>query len=523
MTFSDSDKANQSIAPDGTVYPIPTVSTQQTQFDALVQEVAKQRAQGCQIVVVQGLGFVGSAVAAVIAAARDASGNPLYFVLGLDLPSPSGYWKVAKINDGLVPIVSPDLELPQLIHNAVCTTKNLCATVCEAVCALADVIVVDIHLDVLDRLADNATDIELNLESFSAAMHTVGRHMRPDALVLIETTVPAGTSEQLVAPILNEERKQRDIDTPLLLAHAYERVMPGPNYIHSIRHFWRTFSGIDEASTAKARDFLSAFINTEDYPLWELEDTNSSELAKLMENSYRAANIAFIHEWTLLAESMGINLFAVVDSIRVRKGSHDNMRFPGFGVGGYCLTKDSLLAQWSAMNWASQEVHLDMTLTALKINHQMPLHTLDLLKQLIEGGLEGKTIAVCGVAYLPEVADTRNSPTELLVDELHKAGATVIVHDTYVPTWVERPDIPITQALPDCLEADGIVLAVPHRDYRDLLLTMISETLSSSSKVIVDAQNVISDEKAHMLHNAGCRLLGVGKGHWKKRNYQCPK
>ena len=114
MTFSDSDKANQSIAPDGTVYPIPTVSTQQTQFDALVQEVEKQRAQGRQIVVVQGLGFVGSAVAAVIAAARDESGNPLYFVLGLDLPSPSGYWKVAKINDGLVPIVSPDLELPQL-------------------------------------------------------------------------------------------------------------------------------------------------------------------------------------------------------------------------------------------------------------------------------------------------------------------------------------------------------------------------------------------------------------------------
>ena len=525
MTFSRSNRTNQSIAPDGTVTSIPTEYTQQAQFDKLAQKVAWQRLEGRQIVVVQGLGFVGSAVAAVIAAARDGAGEPLHCVIGVDLPSPSGYWKVAKLNEGLTPIVSPDPDFPRLIHEAVCQTQNLYATVSEEAYALADVIVVDIQLDVRNRLVDSAAEIEINLDSFGAAMQTIGRYMRPDALVLIETTVPAGTCEQVVLPILRSARARRGIDEPLLLAHAYERVMPGANYISSIRHFWRTFSGIDEASTAKARDFLSSFIDTTAYPLWELEDTTSSELAKLLENSYRATNIALIHEWTLLAESMGINLFAVIDSIRVRRGTHDNIRLPGFGVGGYCLTKDSLLAQWSANNWANQEIMLGMTLEALRINHQMPLHTLDLLKELAEGELTGKIIVVCGVAYLPEVADTRNSPTKVLVDELLKAGAVVHVHDPYVTTWIERPDIPVSRELADCLRrADGIVFAVPHRAYRNLLPNMIYQPSPSlSPPLIVDAQNIISDEKAKALHDAGCQLLGVGKGHWRKRGYQCAK
>lgn len=522
MASSLSNRTKISAAPDGTLYPIPTESEQKTQFHRLAEKAGSHRKQGRQIVVVQGLGFVGSAVAAVIASAKDEAELPLYFVIGVDLPSPSGYWKVAKLNNGLAPMVSPDPELPQLIREAVQNTENLCATASEEAYALADVILIDIPLDVRNRLTEKAADIEIGLDSFAKAIRMVGRYMRADALVLIETTVPAGTSEKLALPVLREERELRGINDPIFLAHAYERVMPGPNYISSIRGFWRTFSGIDQASAARACDFLSSFIDTSSYPLWELEDTNSSELAKLLENSYRAVNIAFIHEWTLLAESMGINLFAVINSIRVRQGTHDNIRLPGFGVGGYCLTKDSLLAQWSAMNQADNEVLLGMTLEAMKINHQMPLHTLDLLKEMA-GDLSGKTITVCGVAYLPEVADTRNSPTELLADELSKAGAEVIVHDPCVITWVERPDIHVTQDLAACFtHADGIVFAVPHRAYSSLSPEMICSS-SFSSPVIVDAQNIVSDRKAKLLHDAGCRLLGVGKGHWRKRGYQCPK
>src|SRR5204862_1516154 len=142
----------------------------------------------------------------------------------------------------------------------------------------------------------------------------------------------------------------------------------------------------------------------------ELPDTNSSELGKLLENSYRAVNIAFIHEWTLLAEKLGIDLFEVVRSIRVRSGTHDNMRFPGFGVGGYCLTKDSLLAQWGADSLLGSDVLLEMSLDALRTNAQMPLHTARLVAEATGGNLD-ITLAVCGLSYLSGVADTRDSPS----------------------------------------------------------------------------------------------------------------
>lgn len=515
--------ANISVASDGTVYTIPDETELKASYTELCEKAQWHRDQGRKIVVVQGLGFVGFAVAAVLAGATNSSGRSLYFVIGVELPTQNGYWKVAKLNEGLTPVVSPDPDLSRLLHDAIHNTENLWGTVCKKAYSLADVIVVDVPLDVLSSAGQKPENIQIDIQIFEAAIRTIGRFMRNDALILVETTVPFGTCKQIALPILKEERKKRSIDSQLYLAHAYERVMPGPKYADSIRRFWRTFSGIDKASSDKARSFLASFIDTDSYPLCELENTASSELAKLLENSYRAVSIAFIYEWTLLAEKSGINLFDVVDSIRVRKGTHDNIRFPGFGVGGYCLTKDSFLAQWSAINLFDTDVTLGMTLEALRINYEMPLHTFELLSELFEDGLRGKTIVVCGLSYLPEVPDTRNSPTELLVDELVKVGAHVIVHDPCVSNWPERPDISLTQSLADCLyKAEGIVFAVPHKSYLELKPEMLMEYVSSPA-AIVDAQNIASDEKADFLHNSGCRLAGVGKGHWRKRGYQWKK
>lgn len=511
-----------SVSPDGTSHTLPTTTETQARLEALAASAQRHRREGRQVVAVQGLGFVGAAVAAVLAGATDAVGRPLYYVIGVDLPSPNSYWKIARLNAGLAPVVSPDPQLPALIHNAVHQTHNLCAVASERAFALADVIVVDVNLDVCNRGELNPANIQIDLDGFKAALRAVGRFMRPDALVLIETTVPVGACERIARPVLQEERARRGVDGPLYLAHAYERVMPGPNYVNSIRRYWRTFAGIDKPSADRARAFLSSFIDTQAYPLWELQDPAGSELGKVLENSYRALNIAFVHEWTLLAERIGVDLFAVIDSIRARKGTHDNMRFPGFGVGGYCLTKDSLLAQWSATHLYGTDTVLATTLEALRINDRMPLHTFDLLAELADGQLGGKTITVCGASYLPDLNDTRNSPTELLVDTASQAGASVLVHDPHVKRWVERPDIPVSDDLADCLrKSDGVVFAVPHGTYRELT----PEALVAADRplLIVDAQNVLSDPKAQALHEAGCRLAGVGKGHWRKRGYQCPR
>jgi UDP-N-acetyl-D-glucosamine dehydrogenase len=472
------------------------------------------------VVAVQGLGFVGAAVAATVAGSSTEEGRPVHYVIGVDLRTPESYWKVAKINEGAPPFRSPDAKLAEIVREAVRERGNLRATTCEEAYSLADVIVVDVQLDVENRIVESPAEINIALDGFEGALRAIGRTMRPDALVLIETTVPMGTCERIALPILEDERRKRRIDDPVLLANAYERVMPGPGYVESIRSFRRTYAGIDEASAERARDFLSTFIDVANHPLWRLGDTVSSEVGKLLENSYRSLNIAFMYEWTLLAERIGVNLFDIVDSIRVRKGTHDNMRYPGFGVGGYCLTKDSLLAQWSATNVFEVETVLEMTLSGLRTNHDMPLHTLDLARELAGGNLAGKTIAILGVSYLADLADTRNSPTETLVDALVREDAELRVHDPHVVTWLERPEIEVLQDLGAVLgNADGVVLAVPHESYLLLHPKQLVEQLAPQA-FVVDAQNILSDEKAAVLRQAGHRILGVGKGHWRVMEYE---
>lgn len=513
MPSVELNREKLSIAPDGTTYPIPDADALAQSWTKLAGRAAEQQNLGRKIVAVQGLGFVGAAVAAVVAGARDTSGKPLYFVIGIDLATPDGYWKVARVNEGRMPVPSPDPTLPELMHAAVNVTRNLEASTSEEVYGLADIIIVDLPLDVADRFVESVDQVEIHRRPFEQAMRAIGRRMKPEALVLVETTVPVGACRHIVLPVLEAERQARGITAPVRLAHAYERVTPGPKYADSIRNFWRSFAGVDAPSAQAAQEFLSSFVDTARYPLWELSDTNASEMAKVLENSYRAVNIAFIHEWALFAERIGVNLFEVIDSVRVRKGTHDNMRLPGFGVGGYCLTKDPLLAQWSATKLFDTDVRLGMTLDGLRINNRMPLHTFDLTEELAGGDVRGKRILVCGVSYLPDVPDTRNTPAEVLVDALEGAGALICAHDPHLIKWPERPEVDLKQNLDECLAlSEGVVLAVPHSAYKGMDW--------SRASFLVDAQNGLNDTDAAALHNKGVRVAGVGKGHWRKLGYE---
>jgi len=511
MTRTDREVA---IAPDGAAYALPD----DAQRLAMLRRAEALAAKG-PTVVVQGLGFVGAAVAAAVAAVRTPEGTPRYQVVGVDLPTPGGYWKVARLNEGTCPFDSPDPELAGLTRRAVLEDGNLCAACSEEVYALADVIIVDIPLDVEDRTEADPGRLKVDLAPFRSALAAIGRWMKPGALVLVETTVPVGTTEKVALPVLQEAFRARGLAGTPLLAHCYERVMPGPRYLDSIRRFWRSFAGLDEASTRRAQAFLESLIDTAAFPLTDLHDTRASELAKLMENSYRAMNIAFLQEWTVAAEELGINLFAVVDSIRVRRGTHDNMRYPGFGVGGYCLTKDSLLAQWSLGHLFDLPVSLDLTLEALRVNYEMPLHTLRRTRELLGGTLDGRTIALCGISYLAEVPDTRNTPAEAFLDALQGAGAKAVCHDPWVRWWPERPQETIHEDLGLALaEADAVVFATPHAAYRRLDPGQLL-AWTRPGTVIVDAMNVFTDEQAEALRAGGRRIYGIGKGHWGRRGY----
>jgi nucleotide sugar dehydrogenase len=331
--------------------------------------------------------------------------------------------------------------------------------------------------------------------------------MLPDALVVVETTVPPGTCESVVLPVLREERSRRGIEEPVLLAHAYERVMPGPNYVSSIRAYPRTYAGVDERSSNQARAFLSTFVDSSNGDLlWRLENPLSSELGKLLENSYRAANIAFIHEWTLLAEKIGVNLFEIVDSIRVRTGTHDNMRYPGFGVGGYCLTKDPLFAPVAARDLFGLSLDFPLSQEAIRINAAMPLVTLDKADELL-GGLDGRRLLLLGASYRGGVGDTRYSPSATFTTRALARGADVVCHDPIAAEW-ELPTPPVSE-LPDPRDFDAIVFAVAHDEY---LTLDFARWLGDSRPLVIDANRVLLDSQLTDAARGGCTVWCVGRG-----------
>jgi len=501
---------NISTSPEGQSYPIPDDKVLESEFDLI-----RNAAAGREVVVVQGLGFVGAAVAVAVAAARNEVGRPRYFVVGVDLATPSAWWKVATINSGKSPFAASDPDFSRLLHEAVNVEKNLVATSCEGAYALPDVIFVDVQLDVVSALSGAEDNIRVGLESYEKALRSIGRTMKPDALVIVETTVPLGMTRKVIRPVIEEERSARGVTTPLRLAHAYERVMPGKRYLDSIRKFWRVFAADDNYSAQATMSFLESFTDATEHPISRLHNSTASEMAKLLENSYRAANIAFVHEWTLLAEKAGVNLWEVVDAIRLRKGTHDNMRYPGFGVGGYCLTKDSYLAQWGATNLLQLECELPVTLAALAANFAMPLHTLDLVRECAGGKLSGLRILLCGVSYLADVADTRNSPSLTFVDAAVAEGAEVLYHDSLVDVWPERPEISRIEVVAGALEQfDAIVFAVPHAEY-----SSIAPEDFHGKAIIVDASNIFNDDQAFRLRGIGCRIAGAGKGHWREMGW----
>lgn len=463
-------------------------------------------------VVIQGLGFVGSAIAAALANARKKN-KILYNVIGVDLSDERNYWKIATVNAGQPPFLSPDKSLETAYQNAH-KNGNILATYSEYAYSKADIVIIDIHLDINKKELGNPYEFNFTYNEFKKAIETVANNISEHTLVIIESTVPPGTTEKIIYPIFKDAFRRRTFDiNTLYLCHSYERVMPGPNYLNSIVNFYRVYSGINQQSKDKLKTFLESFINTDKYPLFEMHSTTASEMAKVLENSFRAMNIAFIQEWTEYAQKAGVNLFEVIDAIRVRP-THKNIMLPGFGVGGYCLTKDSLLADWSYTNFFGGNKRLEMTLNAIAINDIMPDYTFDLLKHEVSD-LMNKHITILGISYLNDIADTRCSPTERFFEKCLDQGAIINLHDPLVTFWNEK-NIEINNDINHLKSKshDIAVFAVRHSQYLHLSADDIL-TILNGVKLIIDANNIINEEVAKQLLRHGLKIIGVGKGHWR--------
>jgi len=457
------------------------------------------------IVCVQGLGFVGMAMAIAVADAKNKNGEPCYNVIGVDLPNEVGLKKIDCINKGELPLISNDEDL-LAAFNRVMNQDNLKATADPKVYGYASIVVVDIHLDVVE-LEDGSHSA--SFDGFRKALQTVGAGVNPGTLILVETTVPPGTCEKVVVPELNAAMTARGYDeNSLLVAHSYERVMPGKEYYKSIVKFWRVYSGTTDAAADAAESFLTKVIDVENFPLTRLHSTTASETAKVLENSYRAANIALIQEWGAFAEAVGVDLFQVLDAIRVRP-THNNIRQPGFGVGGYCLTKDPHFVDIGARELFNiPNLDFSFCKQAMAANKKMPLTALEKVKNQLGGDLSGRTILLLGISYRQDVGDTRYSPSEPFVVTAENEGATIICHDPLVNFW-EELERPVLMGIPPLEGVDAVVFAVQHKEYQEM---DIVSWVKTNNLVLLDANNVLTQKQVFDIVKHDLKIEFIGKG-----------
>jgi len=534
-------KPTHSTSPSGESFPIPQQKDYPKEFERIQKLADEARKENKEIVVVMGVGFVGAVMAAIIADARDGKGNHSKFVIGCQRPSVRSYWKIPLLNRGQSPVKAEDPQVDPMISRCVLESKTLTATYNSDCLSLADCVVVDVQCDFSKEDLGRMKTGQADMAALEATMRTIGRKIPAECLVLIETTVAPGTTEFVAWPILKKAFERRGIESVPLLSHSFERVMPGREYVASIRDFWRVCSGC----TPKARDrvvtFLQEVLNTGEYPLTVMDRPIESETTKIVENSYRATILAFLNEWSLFAERNGVDLIKVIEAIKVRP-THSNIIFPGPGIGGYCLPKDGGLGYWAyrhILGFEDGDHFFKITPTAIDINDTRALHVAELVRDALRNMgryIAAADVLLCGASYRQDVGDTRYSGSELVVRKLTEMGAEMRVHDPYVEHWYEfeKQDVypaprrswarffrsqdelvnlRVSKDLSKALKgAEAMVLAVPHKEYLDLDPDRVVEW-AGGPLAVVDCFGILPDDHIRRYFQLGCEVKALGRGH----------
>jgi UDP-N-acetyl-D-glucosamine dehydrogenase len=530
-----------SVNPAGEKFKIPGEKQFEKEFNRLEKLAKKARKEGKEIVVVMGVGFVGAVMAAIVADTKDKKGNYTKFVIGCQRPSQRSYWKIPMLNRGESPVKAEDPEVDELIKRTVQKTKTLVATYNSDCLKLADCVVVDVQCDFAKKDLGNMKTGTADMAALEATLRTIGAKIPANCLTLIETTVAPGTTEFVAWPILKKEFSKRGINTEPLLAHSFERVMPGKEYVSSIRDFWRVCSGCNDEARTRVEKFLHEVLNTADFPLTVMDRPIESETTKIVENSYRATILAYLNEWSVFAERNGVDLIKVINAIKMRP-THSNMIFPGPGIGGYCLPKDGGLGYWAykhILGFDDGDDLFKITPTAIDINDTRALHVTQLTRDALRNMgryIAGSEVLLCGASYRQDVGDTRYSGSELVVRKLTELGADVSVHDPYVDHWYEfesqdtypapghswgrffhnqneLTSLRIQKDLKKALKGvEVMILAVPHSDYLNLDPKEIVRWAGNPIAVI-DCFGILADEDIEKYFRLGCEVKALGRGH----------
>lgn len=329
-----------------------------------------------------------------------------------------------------------------------------------------------------------------NLDYVKEATKSIVPYVKKGNLVILESTVPPKTVENIMIPELM--KTGLEIGTDIYVAHSPERVIPGKIFEELVKND-RIVGGINEKSAELTKELYESFVQGEIH----LTDATTAELVKVMENTYRDLNIAFANELSKIADNIGVNIWEAIQFANLHP--RVNIHFPGPGVGGHCIAVDPwFLVEIGGDN--AQLIHLSR-----HINDSMPAYTAQkTLSILKDNKIEGGKVAVLGLAFKGNVNDIRESPSIAVIDYLQQLGLEVVSFDPHIK---ENNHETQTQYLEEATrDADILLFLTDHHEFK----TFDPLTITTNNKIVFDTKNCLNRK---VWQNAGFQyyLLGDAK------------
>lgn len=448
-----------------------------------------------------GMGYVGIPAAVLFAHAPG-----IEHVYGFQRDSSSSGYKVGLLNRGESPLKGEEPDLEPLLAEVVKRGRF------EATSDFSKIAVCDaVTLAIQTPFAD-PKDLLPDFGPLFDGLGQVGRNLEPGMLVVLESTITPGTTVGPARELL-ESVSGLVAGVDFALAHAPERVMVG-RLIRNIREYDRIVGGIDGPSTARAVELYQHVLTAgRVIPM----TATAAEATKTAENTFRDLQIAAVNQLALYCEAMGINVYDVrtgVDSLK-GEGVTRAILWPGAGVGGHCLTKDTYHLERGVQQLGPDQLDYPVDLESLfvmarHVNDFMPRHMVHLLSDglgQVGKSLDGARIALLGWAFIGNSDDARNPPSESFRDEVLAAGAIIRVHDPHVEQY---PGVPIEHDLECVIEGtDAVVIFASHDLYQELDPAQVKLLSGREHPVIVDGRNVIDPDS---FIRAGFAYRGIGRG-----------
>lgn len=427
-----------------------------------------QKSKDKDVVCIIGLGYVGLPLA-VQSALKG------YTVYGVD----NDEEKIEKINSGKSPIKEEflDINLPKV---------NIEAGTDASVISKSDIVIVCVPTPVNEKKCPDFGPLE-------AAVNLIAENPKKGQLIIIESTINPGVCEEIVEPMF--KKAGLEVNKDYHLAHCPERINPG-DPVWNVTNIPRVVGSFDETGLKRAKEFYESIVDAKITPMKSIRE---AEAVKIVENSFRDINIAFVNELAKSFDKLGIDVVDVIKGASTKPFSF-LAHWPSCGVGGHCIPVDPyyLIERAQAEGFDHEFMKI-----ARKVNNSMPEYTVELLQDClnqVQLPMKGTEIGVLGISYKANVADLRESPVEVIIKLLNDNECKINVFDPHVP------DHSNVKSLEELLKkSEAVILATDHKEFKMINPEVFKE---NNIKVVIDGKNCLDKEAIKAL---GIVYKGIGR------------